>query len=100
MAEYIEREAGCKDCICYEMCAYVRANGDERVLKNSPCKHFQNKADVAEVVRCKECNQWKRNSGFVDSPNGHCFYHSIDTNGYDFCSYGAKMDGKGEGANG
>ncbi len=45
-------------------------------------------ADVAEVVRCKDCAAWKRNVGIVDSPNGHCFEHDIDTNGQDFCSYG------------
>ena len=52
--EYIEREANCKDCICYDVCFVVRHNGDDRVLRNSPCKHFRNKADVAEV-RHGEC---------------------------------------------
>lgn len=46
-------------------------------------------ADVEEVVRCKDCDAWKRNVGIVDSPNGHCFKHDIDTNGQDFCSWGA-----------
>ena len=46
--------------------------------------------DAVEVVRCKECKQWSRNSGIAESPNGHCFYHDIDTNGYDFCSYGER----------
>ena len=46
-------------------------------------------ADVAEVVRCRDCDAWKRNVGIVDSPNGHCFEHDIDTNGQDFCSWGA-----------
>lgn len=46
-------------------------------------------ADVAEVVRCRGCDAWKRNVGIVDSPNGHCFEHDIDTNGQDFCSWGA-----------
>ena len=44
--------------------------------------------DAVEVVRCKACRQWVRNTGIVDSPNGHCFYHDEETNGYDFCSYG------------
>ena len=47
--------------------------------------------DVAPVVRCKGCQNWKRNVGFTDSPNGHCFEHDIDTNGKDFCSYGERM---------
>lgn len=48
--------------------------------------------DLVEVVRCKDCNQWKRNIGVTDSPNGHCFYHGIDSNGLDFCSYGEKRE--------
>lgn len=48
-------------------------------------------ADVATVVRCKDCQYWKRNAGLTDSPNGHCFEHDIDTNGRDFCSYGERM---------
>lgn len=49
--------------------------------------------DVAPVVRCKDCQSWKRNVGLTDSPNGHCFEHDIDTNGQDFCSYGERRDG-------
>lgn len=49
-------------------------------------------ADVAEVVRCKDCAAWKRNVGIVDSPNGHCFEHDIDTNGQDFFSYGERRE--------
>lgn len=47
-------------------------------------------ADVAPVVRCEDCQNWKRNVGLTDSPNGHCFEHNIDTNGRDFCSYGER----------
>ena len=49
-------------------------------------------AEVAPVVRCKDCQDWKRNAGLTDSPNGHCFEHDIDTNGRDFCSYGERKD--------
>lgn len=49
-------------------------------------------AEVAPVVRCKDCQYWKRNAGLTDSPNGHCFEHDIDTNGRDFCSYGERKD--------
>lgn len=48
-------------------------------------------ADVAPVVRCEDCQNWKRNVGLTDSPNWHCFEHDIDTNGRDFCSYGERM---------
>ena len=46
--------------------------------------------DVVQVVRCKDCEQWRRNVGIADSPNGYCFYHDIEMNGYDFCSYGER----------
>ena len=49
--------------------------------------------DVVQVVRCKDCEQWRRNIGIVDSPDGLCFYHAIEMNGCDFCSYGER---KGE----
>ena len=48
--------------------------------------------DAIPVVRCKDCQKWKRNVGLTDSPNGHCFEHDIDTNGRDFCSYGERKD--------
>ena len=44
------------------------------------------------VVRCKDCQMWKRNIGITDSPNGHCFEHDICTNGHDFCSYGERKE--------
>lgn len=47
--------------------------------------------DAVAVVRCKDCQSWKRNVGLTDSPNGHCFEHDIDTNGQDFCSYGERI---------
>ena len=46
--------------------------------------------DAVVVSRCKDCDAWKRNVGIVDSQNGHCFEHDIDTNGQDFCSYGER----------
>lgn len=38
--------ATCKDCLHYDVCMIVRHNGDDRVLANSPCKHFLSSADV------------------------------------------------------
>lgn len=84
MPEYIERDIAVKH---FEKSKKVMWHKDDiaaAISNEIPT------ADVVEVVRCRECQEWRRNSGFVDSPNGHCFYHSIDTNGYDFCSYGTK----------
>ena len=46
--------------------------------------------DAVVVTRCKDCDAWTRNVVIVDSQNGHCFEHDIDTNGQDFCSYGER----------
>ena len=77
--EYISREAALE--VTTRTCGdYAAAFAEIRKLPA---------ADVAEVVRCRDCDAWKRNVGIVDSPNGHCFKHNIDTNGQDFCSWGA-----------
>lgn len=65
-----------------ELCFSERAVVD--MLERRPT------VDAVPVVRCKDCKQWRRNIGFTDNPNGHCFYHDIDTNGFDFCSYGER----------
>lgn len=41
--------ATCKDCINYEKC------GGSLTNNLVPCDFFKNKADVVEVVRCKDC---------------------------------------------
>lgn len=81
--DYISREAALKD---FEACNAENTNWTPQRVKTLLLR--QPAADVAEVVRCKDCDAWKRNVGIADSPNGHCFEHDIDTNGQDFCSYG------------
>lgn len=81
--EYISRKAALKD--------FEASNADNPRWTPQRVKTLllrQPAADVAEVVRCRGCVAWKRNVGIVDSPNGHCFEHDINTNGQDFCSYG------------
>ena len=107
MAEYVEREASCKDCLHVDVC-YRREviNDIEKYIKEYGCNNFKSTADVVEVVRCKDCKHWKE-KGFdpvfgLKFGNCNCehwetndFYHETDET--DYCSYGAKMDGKGEG---
>ena len=81
--EYISREAALAD---FESCNAENTNWTPQRVKTLLLR--QPAADVAEVVRCRGCVAWKRNVGIVDSPNGHCFEHDINTNGQDFCSYG------------
>lgn len=105
MADYIRRE----DAIKYAEHAYhewnlamAAADGKREInlvyKRQELCKAVESvfrdmpAADVAPVVRCKDCQNWKRNVGLTDSPNGHCFEHDIDTNGRDFCSYGERKD--------
>ena len=38
----------CKDCLHHDVCRIAHYQGDERILKNSPCKHFLPTADVVE----------------------------------------------------
>lgn len=94
--EYIEREANCKDCICYDVCFVVRHNGDDRVLRNSPCKHFRNKADVVEVRH----GEWVKVADLCGIEVLRCSVcgaeHPRVATAY-CCDCGAKMDGKGDG---
>ena len=85
--EFISRTEALKD---FESCNAENPNWTPSRVKTLLLR--QPAADVAEVVRCRGCVAWKRNVGIVDSPNGHCFEHDIDTNGQDFCSYGARKE--------
>ena len=57
MAEYIEREATCGDCIHAKVCERLNIL-TEWIRDNAAyCKLFKNAADVVEVVRCKDCTR-------------------------------------------
>lgn len=81
--QYLEK---CKKGAAVTNLVWAAIMAIERDVRDMPA------ADVAPVVRCKDCQNWKRNVGLTDSPNGHCFEHDIDTNGRDFCSYGERKD--------
>ena len=111
MAEYIEREAlleilnGLYDHHLM-MCNYAADGATQDCIEaviEAPT------ADVVEVVRCKDCkyfqeytNEYKRN---VENADGDCYLRVMYSDDYqfdavkycDYCSMGAKMDGKGEG---
>lgn len=49
-------------------------------------------ADVAPVVRCKDCQYWQDNNGGY--PNEECRWREDETpDADDFCSYGKRKDG-------
>lgn len=83
MAEYIEREVTCEDCVHYDICIF-HPKGNE----NKECVRFKNKADVVEVVRCKDC-KWFNEIG--------CAIRIVDDSDNpkedDFCSFGERKDG-------
>lgn len=81
--QYLEK---CKKGAAVTNLVWAAIMAIERDVRDMPA------ADVVEVVRCEDCQNWKRNVGLTDSPNGHCFEHDIDTNGRDFCSYGERKD--------
>lgn len=79
--------ATCKDCIHYDVCTF-NLTGHE----NEKCAQFLDKADVVEVVRCKDCK--KR---YVPC---YCALWYLTVNGrelflergdYFFCSHGERM---------
>ena len=85
MAEYIEREAAI-DAI---MKVYVRTAGHkarERVFEAEEAVHRLPVADVAPVVRCKEC-KWA--GGDFVCYRGVMVQHKPE----DFCSYGERRGG-------
>lgn len=87
--EYIEREATCKDCLHYEVCADPCTKYRYRV----PCRKFVNAADVVEVVRCKDC-KW-RNTPDCDMTCYDDTGEIVDlTEDNDFCSYGERKEQK------
>ena len=93
MAEYIDREATCKECLHYDVCYLIEHYGaDEYEL----CDHFTPTADVVEV-RHGHWIYWRDADGFKQCKCSECIisYGCIDT---PYCpNCGAKMDGKGEG---
>lgn len=98
MAEYIEREALLEQ--ANELAGGVF--GTPRIIvaiKNAP------KADVVEVVRCKDCvnsremDKYEKNlyvSGCVGCTLHSASYHSVIMEGDSFCSYGERKEGAEE----
>ena len=76
MAEYIEREAAIES-------LPVAWDSAINALRNAPA------ADVAPVVRCKDCKYWQdNNDGY---PREECRWgHGETPDANDFCSYGER----------
>ena len=92
MAEYIEREATCKNCLYYEVCPLgLAANG-----AIGTCLKFKNKADVVEVRHGEWVDHSTDDNDMVILRCSVCGRKQYGNSHY--CpNCGAKMDGKGEG---
>ena len=80
--EYISREAAVVD---FEACNAGNPNWTPQRVKTLLLRQLA--ADVAEVVRCKDCKYRTENGNC-----GHPRHHGIlpSTYPYDFCSYGVR----------
>lgn len=92
MAEYIEREAALHEIerrealMVGDKCVSVSAI--KSFIKNRPA------ADVAPVVRCKDCKHCDPENYHCDHPMGTAA--PLKRKPDDFCSYGERMDGEAE----
>lgn len=77
----------CKDCIHKKVCDALIKSGcpylDEEIPANVFYMEFKNKADVIEVVRCKNC---------ISNRDGFCNFLDRPIAENDFCSYGKKVE--------
>jgi hypothetical protein len=65
----------CKDCVHSEICL-EQYKGLNQEMMFRECKRFKNKADVVEVVRCKDCQ-------YAQELDKHC---DINRTVYKHCS--------------
>ena len=82
----------CKDCIHYEICSPYVAPNESFPEVEGGCRCFKAKADVVEVVRCKDCKHY---GGVVYG--GVCRKYSgyetkVCTEKDHYCSYGERKD--------
>lgn len=80
----------CYDCIHCEACSDAGDEGFSSLKEDvSKCKHFKNKADFVEVVRCKDCIYWENGKSYTPYCNN---FGSMleDTRADDFCCFGEK----------
>ena len=94
----------CKDCLHYKVCDYyekekalLKLTMSYRDITNDLadcCKQFKNKADVVEVVRCKDCKHYDYNQCYHKRHDEHSL--AIYQNADDFCNYGERSETNAE----
>lgn len=88
--------ATCKECIHYDVCYHIEHYGRHMETEES-CGGFKNKADFVEVVRCKDCINFKeKRLGEFGTTVGICQKDAmwceepIEVLSVDFCSGGER----------
>lgn len=78
----------CEKCISYDICEFHQDMFSDVFITffphNEECAFFKNKADVVEVVRCKDCKHY--------DGGRFCYYTEITVLDNDYCSYGERRD--------
>jgi hypothetical protein len=99
MPEYINREALMRFPI--RLNHYDKEHGNEHFVLGieSVLEYAESlpTADVAEVVRCKDCKHWLKDVAGCTDFVGRCEWANYMVGAAGFCVYGEKIDGKGEG---
>ena len=86
--------ANCQDCIHKNVCHALIKDGlpwnDGKYPAEAFCMTFRNKADFAEIVRCKDCKYHRDLDGGVKCERMDGLLMTLPN---DFCSYGKKKGG-------
>lgn len=96
MKEYIEREKAIAICQNhYEHCLKMHDfSGDSVAYDIRANIQGLPTADVVEVVRCKDCQFFKRDTDYCKKRNkGYCYWDNTIKTRTHFCSYGARKEG-------
>ncbi len=88
--------ARCGDCLYADFCEQIPSIKEFNRDNVAYCQAFKNKADVVEVVRCKDCKRYiKGNAG---EQSNYCDCHTISAFEKffclpnDYCSCGERKD--------
>ena len=81
----------CYDCIHCDRCSDFESGFSAHCVNVSKCKHFRNKADFVEVVRCKDCKYWEEEEGFGMFCS-HWASMLTESQPDDFCSCGERRE--------
>ena len=84
--------ASCKDCLVYGSCDFADDLEyiSEKELK-ADCPYFKNKVDFVEVVRCKDCDWYRKHEGGICvNPKCGKSWYGCPVPPEHFCSYGER----------